>query len=509
MRNRSFLVSAAMASMFLVFAPQVASDPGSEPLPRSTADHGKFKALKQEFKSGPEVTRACLSCHTEAAKQVQKTEHWTWEYKSPEGQLLGKRHVINNFCTSVATNEDDCMACHIGYGWKEDKSYFASEANVDCLVCHDTTGSYIKPIGFAGNVVTKPTEYPPGSGKMIKPTNLKKVAQAVGKTSRDSCGACHFYGGGGDGVKHGDLDSSLAAPDTVLDVHMDALGLNFACTTCHRTQGHQIPGSRYAPTAHAKAGVQLRGKDYAGNPAACPACHGLMPHKANAKLNDHTDKVACQTCHIPRYARGGVASKMSWDWSTAGKRGPDGKPLVKKDAKGRVIYSGAKGDFTLAENVVPEYIWFNGRVKYTVIGDKVEKAGRAVPINHFEGSASDGKSLIWPVKVFRGKQAWDPVYKTITLTHLSGKDDSAYWTNLNWKKAVATGMASAGLPFSGRVEFVKTEMTWPINHMVAPAKDALGCPDCHAAGGRLEKVPGINIPLFATREADAAAPSRR
>ena len=46
-----------------------------------TADHSKFDALKQEFKSGPEVTKACLSCHTEAGEQFQKTLHWRW--KSP------------------------------------------------------------------------------------------------------------------------------------------------------------------------------------------------------------------------------------------------------------------------------------------------------------------------------------------------------------------------------------------------------------------------------------------
>ena len=30
--------------------------------------------------------------------------------------------------------------------------------------------------------------------------------------------------------------------------------------------------------------------------------------------------------------------------------------------------------------------------------------------------------------------------------------------------------------------------------MVAPAKDAVGCAECHSRGGRLEKVDGIYIP---------------
>ena len=60
----------------------------------STADHSKFEQLQGPFASGPDVTKACLGCHTEAAKQVHKSIHWTWEYTNPAtGQLLGKKHV--------------------------------------------------------------------------------------------------------------------------------------------------------------------------------------------------------------------------------------------------------------------------------------------------------------------------------------------------------------------------------------------------------------------------------
>jgi len=248
------------------------------------------------------------------------------------------------------------------------------------------------------------------------------------------------------------------------------------------------------PTARDKGGAHLRGKEYATNPTTCQACHGQAPHKKIAKLNDHTYRVACQTCHVPKFARGGIPTKMSWDWSTAGKMGSDGKPLTKKDAKGHVIYTAAKGDFVLGENVVPDYLWFNGRVRYTLRTDKIEKSNEPVPINHFDGSAGDGRSLIWPVKIMRGKQVYDPVYKNLVVPHLAGNDDTAYWTNFNWEKAVASGMASVGAPFSGKVDFIATESTWPITHMVAPAKDALGCGDCHRADGRLEKVSGIYIP---------------
>ena len=123
-------------------------------------------------------------------------------------------------------------------------------------------------------------ELPPGSGKIVKAIDLKGIAQHVGKTSRVTCGACHFNGGGGDGVKHGDLDSSLESPEKALDVHMDADGNNFSCATCHQTDGHQVPGSRYAPTAQDKGAAHLRGKADTTNPATCQACHGQAPHKA-------------------------------------------------------------------------------------------------------------------------------------------------------------------------------------------------------------------------------------
>ena len=40
-------------------------------------------------------------------------------------------------------------------------------------------------------------------------------------------------------------------------------------------------------------------------------------------------------------------------------------------------------------------------------------------------------------------------------------------------------MASIDLPYSGKYNFVETEMYWPINHMVAPVEKSLKCTDCH------------------------------
>ncbi len=495
---RKYLFHTLLSAAMLLGAGAAFADEAKPLKLNTTADHSKFKDLQKVFKSGPEVTKACLVCHTEAAGQIHRTKHWKWEFLNPEnGQKLGKKNVLNNFCISIPSNYPYCTGCHVGYGWKDANFDFTSEENVDCLVCHDTTGNFKKPAGLAGNPPTQDMELPPGSGKIVKAVDLSNIAQKVGKTSRDTCGGCHFNGGGGDGVKHGDMDSSLAAPNKELDVHMDAEGLDFTCGTCHKASSHDVAGSRYTPTAQDKGGAHIKGKLETGSPATCVACHGNGPHKKAGlaeRLNLHARKIACQTCHIPTIARGGVATKMSWDWSTAGKRDANGKGFVKKDAKGHVIYDSRKGDFVLGENVKPEYYWFNGKVKYTLLGDKVDKSDGVTKINSLAGSPDDGKSMIWPMKVFRGVQPYDPVNKTLVTPHTAGNDDTGYWKNFGWEKAIEAGMKESGKPFSGKVDFVKTEMSWPITHMVAPKEKALVCAECHSANGRLKGVSGVYMP---------------
>ena len=50
--------------------------------------------------SGPEVTKACLGCHEDAAKQVMATSHWTWSTEQKIGGKTvqrGKVNALNNF----------------------------------------------------------------------------------------------------------------------------------------------------------------------------------------------------------------------------------------------------------------------------------------------------------------------------------------------------------------------------------------------------------------------------
>ncbi len=489
----------ALGLVFAMGADAQAANDSAKPdtVSSSTADHSKFKELTGPFATGPEVTKVCLKCHTEAAKQIHKTKHWKWDVVNPgTGRKLGKKNIINNFCGSVVSNEARCTSCHIGYGWKDGNFDFASQENVDCLVCHDSTAKYRKFPAGAGHPAYEPREWPAKSGRFLQPPNLAEIAQNVGPTSRTNCGTCHFLGGGGNAVKHGDLDLSLINAGPYLDVHMSPKKLDFACSKCHGGDKHLVQGSRYTPEAKDMSGIDIPGRTD-GSRATCESCHGMTPHPktANAKLNDHTDVLACQTCHIPAFARGGYATKMWWDWSTAGKLTPEGKPLKINNAKGQQIYNGMKGDFAWGEHVTPEYRWLDGNVKFTLFGDEVT-GDEIVPINKYGCSAGDPKSRIWPFKVMRGKQAFDKGNKTLAVVHTFGADDSAYWGNYDWDKAVAAGMKMAGSTYSGELGFVETEMSWPITHMVAPKEDAVSCESCHSANSRLKDVPGLYIPGY-------------
>ena len=107
------------------------------------------------FRTGPEVTETCLGCHEQQAKDFMKTVHWNWQEKQQvpgKGEMsIGKINLINNFCIALPSNWPRCTSCHAGYGWKDAAFKFDDPKNVDCLVCHDTTGTYAKSPAGAGN----------------------------------------------------------------------------------------------------------------------------------------------------------------------------------------------------------------------------------------------------------------------------------------------------------------------------------------------------------------------
>ena len=423
------------------------------------AENPHKEAIQGPFTQGSQVTEQCIECHEDHAKDFMKSSHWTWELEQKlPGRTVkrGKKNAINNFCTSIAGNEPRCTSCHAGYGWKDNNFDFSDMTKVDCLVCHDTTGTYVKD--------------PAGAGEALAKVNLERVAQNVGMPVRDNCGSCHFYGGGGDAVKHGDLDSSMAYPDKATDVHMDSDGNDFQCQTCHTTQQHQITGNAM--------GVSPGGESDIG----CENCHDSAPH-ANKRLNTHTASVACQTCHIPFFARN-EPTKMSWDWSTAGS---DQEETV--DEYGKHTFMKKKGSFVWGKMVKPEYAWYNGKADAYMVGDKMDPS-KITKLTAPIGDIQDKTAKIYPFKVHRGKQIYDKKQNIFVTAKVYGK--GGYWKDFDWDKAAKLGMeanqtlAQQGIKYSGEHGFAETEMWWRINHMVSPKDQALKCNDCHNKGTRLD-----------------------
>lgn len=173
-----------------------------------SVDHSKFTSLQQKFSSPQQVTAACISCHNKRHQEVMQSNHWNWEreeYIEGKGIVyLGKRNAINNFCIGTQGNEESCAKCHIGYGMTSEGKSFTDSTNVDCLVCHDNTETYVKESEKGGMPLTT--------------LDFNEIAQSVGKPKLSNCGVCHFYGGGGNNVKHGDLDEAMFETTRDVDV---------------------------------------------------------------------------------------------------------------------------------------------------------------------------------------------------------------------------------------------------------------------------------------------------
>ncbi|HMZ07989.1 MAG TPA: tetrathionate reductase family octaheme c-type cytochrome [Anaerolineales bacterium] len=438
----------------LYFLPRAQSknDPTAH-LPEKPVHVDHADIVKGEFKTGQDVTRNCLECHEDAATEFMKTTHWTWESKEfdvpwrDENITIGKANQINNFCIGTQGNENKCMSCHAGYGWEEGReTQQANAENVDCLACHADPGVYGK--GTFGN---------PAEG-----IDLLAAARSVRAPTRENCGKCHFDGGGGNGVKHGDLDESLYFPSESLDVHMGGEN-NMLCTDCHWTENHQILGRMVADNYTIDPQEQV----------SCEQCHVNQQHE-DERINTHLASVACQTCHVPALALEDP-TKVTWDWSQAGQEGREDDHFT---------YLKIKGEFTYDKNFAPTYLWFNGNNEYRyLLGDPLGQGGITY-INKPAGSIHDPNAKIFPFKLHIANQPYDVKNNYLLQPITSG--EGGFWTTFDWMSAFELAQDKTGLAFSGEYGFTTTYMYWPTTHMVQPASEALQCESCHGENGRMD-----------------------
>ena len=398
------------------------------------------------FESIQQVTEECLMCHEDAGDEVLQSNHWNWLASNLSAGLehgidSGKHIPINNFCLAVSGKETQCTSCHLPFEGLDEAFDFNVAENIDCLVCHDQTGTYKRS--------------PFGTGLPDTEIDLLIAAQSVGKPTKNNCAVCHFSGSGGVMMKSGVMDKSLLEPTEEADYHMGGLG--FGCSDCHDSEAHNV-----SP------------KNESGeSPVACENCHDSNPHKKDL-LNNHTAAVACQTCHIPTYARN-EPTITYWDWSKAG----EDRETV-KDQLGEETYFKNLGELVWAKNIQPEYYWSNGSSEYYELGEKNEKS-KPIDLNKPAGKISESKSKISPFKVVKAKQPYDPVNNNLIIPRIFG--DEGYSSTFNWETASTKGMQQINQEFSGKVDFIETKMYWPINHLVMSSDNALKCTSCHGKGG--------------------------
>jgi octaheme c-type cytochrome (tetrathionate reductase family) len=424
-----------------------------------------------------EGTKSCLMCHESEGLEMLNSGHFKWSGTTDrivglEGQTHGKADMLNNFCVAVPSNEGRCTQCHAGYGWKDADYDFTNPENVDCLVCHDQSGTYMKAPKTAG--LPEPT------------VDLELVARSirVGKEpTRKACIGCHANAGGGDNVKHGDLSTDLIATTREYDVHMGTDGADLSCVACHAANHDPETGE----VNHGIAGMSLHSVNE-GEMRQCTDCHGHRDRiHAGTSIEPlfaegWHDNLACQVCHIPAIARA-ISTKTEWYWSDAGQ---DVNPIPIDPVTGRPTYDKMKGSFVWSMNVRPTLRYSNGKWNRPVIGFTDKYTAVPIDMGSPVGDYTDPTAKIYPFKLMVGNQPVDPVTKTIIVPHLFGGagGPNPYWAKYDWMTAIEDGSVYTGQDFSGTYSFEATTMLLSVNHEIAPAKKALGmgsnCGDCHA-----------------------------
>jgi octaheme c-type cytochrome (tetrathionate reductase family) len=412
-----------------------------------TPDHSKLVTVTE--KDTPQhVTAHCLDCHDRVGGDVLKSAHWNWKGLTPfisghEHENIGLSEMIDNYTITMLPNLVETWSFHIGYSPNGGRFDPANTRNIDCLVCHDTTGNYRKD--------------EKRNGLPAENIDLVEIAQKVGRPSRANCGLCHFNVGGGPNVKHGDLEPSFDSPSADMDVHMGMVDMR--CQDCHKTEAHRIAGMSFAaPVTEGRV--------------TCEKCHGDHPHGITGylsrHLDDHVRAISCEACHIPFFAVQ-TPTLLSTDYSAAGQDKPGAL-----DDHGMPMYDRKRGGLTWGKRVVPEYRWFDGNRKSYVLGDTIDPSSE-VELNAPLGAKHIPESRIFPFKVHTAVQPYDKEKEALVAV----KFKDGYWQHFDWNRAIKEGMDLVGQEYSGQYGFVKTRMYTSIHHGVVPATEALGCSDCH------------------------------
>ena len=407
---------------------------------------------------------ACLVCHDggEAGShydEVWDTTHYQWLGDAPDmvnqtSILQGKlTNAVNSYCINIEGDWPVCGSCHAGRGVKP--GTVDTKANIDCLVCHNAD--------YAWNRVRLPDgSMGPSAG--TPQATLDSYVQNVGPPTREACLKCHALAGGGDGVKRGDLSVALTDnADPHFDVHMNTTS-DVQCQDCHVFKAHKTigKGSDLRPTDDLSRGSEVR----------CVTCHqGMDSGSGHASVgrksepDRHVFRVACQSCHIPTYAKAATEVHRDWrihhdgtDASNCDETPCPGHPHTEK-----------------AANLMPKLLFWDGSSDNYLLGDvsQIDPETGTYPTSRPLGDIHTG--MLTPFKYKTADQPMVSATKELlaldTYEYLKGSGDL--------ELSIERGLVNMGYPSNEPYEWVTTDTYQMINHGVNPATDVAECTQCH------------------------------
>ncbi len=324
------------------------------------------------------------------------------------------------------TLSEGCGQCHIGGQptaplgeMMPGYTTLDEEKNaIDCLICHAVAYDMNKKQVVADD-----------QGRWYWGQDRSmRAAMSITSPTAQACLRCHQHNFGGD-IYIDEKDPSYMESLTNLgttrprvqhpgskrgtpyspswDVHA-AAGLS--CIECHQTQGHYIAKGTHTTT--------MMANDLPYTEVACENCHTSEPHSENEELseyyNNHIEKIACQTCHIPSLQEDNATRR---DFATPMYEEHPGIHVYtdthKETEPGKgIIYTWWNGDGTFLGNPIgdnpnnknlfkfykPTNIWpefkdFDYDKWYEEVMRPIAKNGRV--------------SKIYPMKLFNGRQHID------------------------------------------------------------------------------------------------------
>jgi hypothetical protein len=404
---------------------------------KGPVEHPGNDYIKQNGYAGP---KTCEECHPGTAKAFTGTVHWKHASKVTNVDGLdpkkeyGMKNRIYTFCNGNDIVNDlketwkneqgkvkfaGCNTCHPGtHVAGVDATGAEAEAAIDCLLCHSSKYD-----------LSKRKPFKTADGKVVMGQDRSvEAALAVGKPGVRNCMVCHESAGGGVLIKRG------FAFDAEHDIHA-AKGM--VCVDCHKAKNHAIP-TGYDPNNWGNDGVRV----------ACEDCHGAKPHKDD-DYDRHVAKIACQTCHVTM--AGGAIAKDFTKWTKDEATGWWEPTTIKRGPA----------------SVQPVLAWYSlqARNEPHFIGPK--------------GSRTDGKSRIWPFRVYEGRAYYDK--------------KSGNLLAMDFGPPTGTGDTLAGVASAAKTLGIKAYEPTPgwqsvyfANSHLVSKTSALTCDKCHAANGPLD-----------------------